>query len=194
MTDIAPTNTSTNASANRTVAYGVDTARRQETSATTSSPSNEVDRDMFLKLLVAQLRYQNPLDPSSPDDFMAQTAQFTMVESLEELSQSSAASNRTQMIATASSLVGKNASYVDSAGKSQTGLVSSARIVDSAIILKIGTVDVPLESVTSIAAAPTNAVTTTTNGGSTSTGTSGATGSNTSTGTSTGSGTNGSNP
>jgi flagellar basal-body rod modification protein FlgD len=156
MTDIAATNTT---GQQQPRAYGLDTAQRAENSSTSKAPTNKVDKDMFLQLLVAQLRYQNPLDPSSPDDFMAQTAQFTMVESLEELSTSTAAANRSQMISTASSLVGREVTYTPSSGPAKTGIVSSARISDDGTVLRIGNVDVPLESVTSIAAAPTNGVT-----------------------------------
>ena len=46
---------------------------------------NEIDKDMFLKLLVTRLKYQDPLNPASPDEFMAQTAQFTSVEKLTQL-------------------------------------------------------------------------------------------------------------
>jgi len=43
------------------------------------------DKDTFLKLLVAQLKYQNPMEPVDSSQFMAQTAQFTMVEKLEAM-------------------------------------------------------------------------------------------------------------
>lgn len=39
-------------------------------------------KNEFLQLLVTQLRYQDPLNPSSPEDFAAQLAQFTSVEQL----------------------------------------------------------------------------------------------------------------
>ena len=38
---------------------------------------NDIDKDMFLKLMVTQLKYQDPLNPADPDEFLAQTAQFT---------------------------------------------------------------------------------------------------------------------
>ena len=38
------------------------------------------DKDMFLKLLVAQLRHQNPLEPADGLQFVTQLAQFTTLE------------------------------------------------------------------------------------------------------------------
>ena len=40
------------------------------------------DKDMFLQLLVAQLKYQNPMEPMDSSQFMAQNAQYTTVEKL----------------------------------------------------------------------------------------------------------------
>ena len=47
-------------------------------------------KDTFLKLLVAQLKYQNPLEPTDSAAFMAQTAQFTVVEKLDALTKNNA--------------------------------------------------------------------------------------------------------
>lgn len=38
------------------------------------------DKDMFLKLLVAQLRHQDPLQPQDGIQFVTQLAQFTALE------------------------------------------------------------------------------------------------------------------
>ena len=52
----------------------------QSSSAGTSSSSAPVDKNMFLKLLVAQLRNQDPLNPTDGTQFMAQLAQFQQLE------------------------------------------------------------------------------------------------------------------
>jgi flagellar basal-body rod modification protein FlgD len=51
-----------------------------QTSSTISSTDDLASKDMFLKLLVAQMQNQNPLNPSDPMQFVSQLAQFTSLE------------------------------------------------------------------------------------------------------------------
>jgi flagellar basal-body rod modification protein FlgD len=51
-------------------------------SASTSSSSNLTDKDAFLKLLVAQIKYQDPLNPADGVQFLSQLAQFSQLEQL----------------------------------------------------------------------------------------------------------------
>ncbi len=44
--------------------------------------NSTVSKDDFLKLLVAQIRYQNPLNPADGIEFLTQLAQFTELEQL----------------------------------------------------------------------------------------------------------------
>jgi flagellar basal-body rod modification protein FlgD len=46
------------------------------------SPNPNLGKDEFLQLLVAQLQSQDPLNPSKPEEFAAQLAQFSSVEQL----------------------------------------------------------------------------------------------------------------
>ncbi|MFH1701059.1 MAG: flagellar hook capping FlgD N-terminal domain-containing protein [Candidatus Zixiibacteriota bacterium] len=48
-------------------------------------PSKDLGRDEFLKLLVAQLSHQDPLEPLKDEDFVAQLAQFSSLEQLENM-------------------------------------------------------------------------------------------------------------
>ena len=47
---------------------------------TTASASTAVTKNMFLQLLVAQLKNQDPLNPTDPSTFMSQLAQFQQLE------------------------------------------------------------------------------------------------------------------
>ena len=85
-------------------------------------------KDMFLKLLVAQMKYQDPANPASSSEFMAQTATFTQVEKLEQLVQQNASMLVMQESATAGSLVGRTATYTDDNGESVTGVVTSVQL------------------------------------------------------------------
>ncbi len=50
-----------------------------------TSPTNGATRDEFLRLFVAQLEHQDPLDPTSGADFVAQLAQFATLEQTAEV-------------------------------------------------------------------------------------------------------------
>ncbi len=48
--------------------------------ATSATPSPTIDKNMFLQLLVAQLRNQNPMNPTDSMQFVQQLAQFQQLE------------------------------------------------------------------------------------------------------------------
>lgn len=56
------------------------TGTPQGTSSLFNSSTNSLDKGDFLKLLVTQLRFQDPMAPQDPKDFVAQLAQFSTLE------------------------------------------------------------------------------------------------------------------
>lgn len=82
---------------------------------TISTSQTSEDKDMFMKLLVEQLRNQDPLSPMSSQEFLAQMAQFTSVEKLTSINESLIESTNMDLILTqsisntmASNLIGKS--------------------------------------------------------------------------------------
>lgn len=66
----------------------IDIAALTNSTVTTSSPATgpkELGQDEFLKLLVTQLKYQDPLKPLENQDFIAQTAQFSQLNQMTDL-------------------------------------------------------------------------------------------------------------
>lgn len=55
-------------------------AAGQNSSATTSTAADPVDKNMFLQLLVAQLQNQDPMNTTDPTTFVTQLAQFQQLE------------------------------------------------------------------------------------------------------------------
>jgi len=51
----------------------------------TNKPKNDLDKDAFLKLLTTQLANQDPLNPIEDREFIAQLAQFSSLEQMQNL-------------------------------------------------------------------------------------------------------------
>jgi flagellar basal-body rod modification protein FlgD len=125
--------------------------------ATTSIGTAEVDQDMFLKLLVAQLKYQDPSNPVDGSAFMAQTAQFTQVEKLNTLVKSQQEILGAQLLVSANALIGRTVSYTPAGGGDPvTGTVSSVSLNGGIPTVRVGGTDVPLPSVKEIRASSTS--------------------------------------
>lgn len=76
---------------------GVSGGSGSETT-TTRSGNNALGKDEFLKLLITQFQYQDPLDPMSDTEFIAQMAQFSALEQMQNLNRSSQFQQATLMI------------------------------------------------------------------------------------------------
>ena len=63
---------------------GIDTSKATDLSSVDNKQST-LDKDAFLQLLVTQMKYQDPLEPSSSTEYMSQLAQFTSLEEMENL-------------------------------------------------------------------------------------------------------------
>lgn len=120
------------------------------TSATTSTPSKSLDKDTFLKLLVAQLSNQDPSSPMDTSDMMAQTTQLSMMESLSEIQASSREQFGLQMRMAAADLVGQQVTWKDADGKTQTGVVSGVDYSASVPTLTVGKTQIPLDAVATV--------------------------------------------
>ncbi len=69
-------------------------------SETTKTAKNELGKDAFLQLLVTQMKYQDPLNPNTDTEYIAQLATFSQLEQLQNLGKAATSSQ-------AYSLVGK---------------------------------------------------------------------------------------
>jgi flagellar basal-body rod modification protein FlgD len=120
------------------------------TATTPAAGGSSLDQDTFLKLLVAQLKYQDPSSPSDPTQFMAETAQFTVVQKLEALStldQQVLDATRAQ---TAAGLIGKTVTYTDLSGATHTGTVTGTTYGSQNPTLTVGGQQVALDAVTAV--------------------------------------------
>jgi flagellar basal-body rod modification protein FlgD len=129
-----------------------------KTTTDAGSSKSVADQDTFLKLLVAQLKYQDPSNPADSTQFLAQTAQFTQVEKLGQIADMMQA----QQLIGASALVGRVVTYQDADGMTQTGVVTKTKLNgDSEPTLVVGNTDVQLSKVTEVQQNTTGPATTT---------------------------------
>ncbi|MBP2662589.1 MAG: hypothetical protein H6Q71_537 [Firmicutes bacterium] len=117
-----------------------------DSTATTRKQSDDLGKDDFLKLLITQLQYQDPMNPMEDKDFIAQMAQFTSLEQMKNL-------NTSMQMTQASSMIGSKVFWTDSAtAKEMSGVVSSVRVVSGEPKLVIGNTSIELSKVTAVEA------------------------------------------
>ncbi|MCR4903203.1 MAG: flagellar hook capping protein [Butyrivibrio sp.] len=92
---MADTSSVSNVSASVVNGSVVDT-----TTKTTTTTASGYDKDAFMNILVAQMKYQDPLEPTSNTEYISQYAQFSQVEQLQNMADA-------MTLSRASDLVGK---------------------------------------------------------------------------------------
>ena len=84
------------------------TALQNSTFAPAKSSGQDLGSVDFMKLIVAQMRNQNPLEPAKDTDFMAQMAQFESFNQAKATARSVAVLQGLQELTTAAGLLGHN--------------------------------------------------------------------------------------
>ena len=111
-----------------------------------------LDKDAFMKLLVAQLRYQNPMNPADGQEYLAQAAQFATVERLEEIAKAQTEAVAYQQILLSSSLVGRQVKATDG-DDLVSGVVSGVKFDKGNPVLVVGDREIPVGTVEEVTAA-----------------------------------------
>lgn len=70
----------------------------QSSLAKATGGTNGVDKDTFLQLLVAQMKYQDPLEPTSNTEFISQYATFSQVEQMQNMAGTMELSRASQLV------------------------------------------------------------------------------------------------
>jgi flagellar basal-body rod modification protein FlgD len=132
------------------------------TSATSGDGKNALGKDSFMKLLAAQMSNQDPMAPTENSAMLAQLAQFSSLEQMQQLNDNivglavlQQSNALMQQLTDSSALIGKSVEYIDPTTQAkQWGEVGSVRIVDGLAQLQIDGADVPLANVTEIGTPP----------------------------------------
>ena len=120
------------------------------TGAATTSATSE-DKQMFLELMVAQLRYQDPLNPADSGEFLAQSAQFTALEKMQDVSDRVGALLGSQMAFGAGAMVGQQVSWIDTDGTTtHNGTIAGVTFGAEGPVFDIDGSQVPLAQLLSV--------------------------------------------
>ena len=76
----------------------VETTSQNSLKNTSKSNNDSMDKDAFLQLLVAQMKYQDPLEPTSNTEYISQYAQFSQVEQMQNMAASTDLSRATALV------------------------------------------------------------------------------------------------
>ena len=126
----------------------------QANAASATGQGLGLDKDAFLKLLVAQMRYQNPMSPADGQQYLAQAAQFATVERLEDIAKSQSEAVAYQQILLSSGMVGRQITATEN-GDKVTGVVSGVKFdTGSNPVLLVGDKEIPVGTVEEVTAAP----------------------------------------
>lgn len=132
------------------VAGSSSTSYATATTTAVQNSGSDLGKDAFLKILIAQLTHQDPLDPLKDTEFIAQMAQFSTLEQMTNMNET-----MEQMLtmnkASAVSYIGRVIEYTGDDGLPAYSQVGYVRFEDGKIILNTTDGDVNLEDVTSVA-------------------------------------------
>ncbi len=123
-------------------------------------PQKELGKEAFMKLLVAQLQNQDPMEPQDNSAFVSQLAQFSSLEQMQQVNEGLTSlillqqgNALVEQLAQASSMIGMQIAWEGPQG-SGTGVVDSLRVEDGLVVAMVSGKAVPLIDVVSVQPGP----------------------------------------
>jgi len=98
------------------------------TSSTKNTSTNTVDYNTFLQLLIAQMKNQDPTNPTDASQYMSQFAQLSTVEQAMQTNSKLDALLSSSALSQADGLIGRNVSFTDTTGAPVSGKIASVSI------------------------------------------------------------------
>ena len=116
-----------------------------------SGKNSAMGKDQFLKLFVAQLQHQDPMNPMQDQDFMGQMASFSTLEQVTNLAKANETIATTSALSQSVGLIGRTVTWTDADG-TQTGTVEKVTVTDGTPSLTVdGTPGVDPSTITQVA-------------------------------------------
>lgn len=130
--------------ATQSAAAAAETTGTGSGAKTTGSDGFGMDKDAFLKILVEQLRHQDPSQPGDSQQYIEQMTQFSILEQMTNVSEHVQVQTANDAAAQAINLVGHTVEYVVAGGEdddepdTKTGVVKSVDFSSGTPSLTIG--------------------------------------------------------
>jgi flagellar basal-body rod modification protein FlgD len=131
----------------------VDSVQQQPTSTTLDRKTGgTLGKDDFLKLFVAQLQHQDPMNPMQDSDFMGQMASFSTLEQVTNMAVANQSVAASLSSSSAINLIGRSVTWTDSDDLTHTGTVEKVTVTDGKPSLTVsGTDGVDPATITQVA-------------------------------------------
>ena len=127
----------------------ISTGSTSTASAVTAATNNELGKDAFLKLLIAELSNQDPTNPVEDREFISQMATFSTLEQMQNMNKTMegmAEANKFSAV----NYIGKAVAFTNDEGKQVPAIVKAIWFENGKTILDTSEGDVELEKVEGI--------------------------------------------
>ncbi len=118
--------------------------------AASADRMNDLTMTDFIKMMVAELENQDPMNPMSNTEMLTQINQMRSITSSDKLSQTIEALSLGQSLSTASSLIGQTVTGVTASGDTVTGKVDKVKIENGEAVLYVGNSVIKVGNITAI--------------------------------------------
>jgi flagellar basal-body rod modification protein FlgD len=106
-----------------------------------SGANSAMGKDQFLKLFVAQLQHQDPMNPMQDSDFMGQMASFSTLEQVSNMAGENTKIAQSLASSNAVGLIGRTVTWTDADDAVHNGVVEKVSTVDGKPSLTVGGTD-----------------------------------------------------
>lgn len=111
--------------------------------------NQEMNKELFLELLVASVKYQDPSEPMKTQEMVQQTTALSQMEQMLAVTKITKQQYELSQRTAAASLVGAEVTYVTN-GTTMSGVVQAVRVAGEDLMLDIGGNEVKLGDVTRV--------------------------------------------
>lgn len=114
------------------------------------APKQVMDSEVFMSLLVAQLRHQDPSSPMDTNQMISQTTQLATMEKLNNMDTTATENFGLQMRTSAAALIGQHVSWEDSDGSAHSGIATSVSFAGAIPRVSVGDKSVLLDVISGV--------------------------------------------